>query len=140
MKPATAFSSQRARPHADHTPGENDTTPTGSASLAWASHGLCASSLARGLPWTTDTHLLPTVLIDVMADTCAACPVQAACADYAATQAVMGGFWAGSDRNARGPGGTEPDASGWGRRQGLLFTINHVEDADGRCGSPGLVA
>lgn len=54
------------------------------------------------LPWTTDTDDLdrrgPAVLAEVMADTCATCPVRADCAAYADANDICGGFWAGSDR------------------------------------------
>ncbi len=63
----------------------------------WAARGSCATT-ATGYPWTTDTWLVPPVLVDLMADTCAACPVLTQCDTYAEAEAVTGGFWAGRDR------------------------------------------
>lgn len=52
------------------------------------------------LPWTTDTHHRtgPALLGQIMADTCAACPVRTDCAAYVEANDICGGFWAGADR------------------------------------------
>lgn len=65
----------------------------------WMSNGACATPEHRGLPWTTDTDALPDVVIDMMREVCATCPVRLACAGYAMSQAVTGGWWAGTDRD-----------------------------------------
>jgi len=62
----------------------------------WMASGSCVTT-APGLPWTTDIDDLPTVVVDVMRATCAACPVRALCDLYA--EDVEGGFWAGRDRD-----------------------------------------
>lgn len=66
---------------------------------AWMADGACTTPEARGLPWTSDSHTVPDVVVDMMRDTCATCPVRLACAGYAMADAVTGGFWAGSDRD-----------------------------------------
>ena len=63
---------------------------------AWMEHAACATREARGLPWTTDAIETPTVLVDLMKETCDGCPVRLACAAYART--ATGGWWAGVDR------------------------------------------
>lgn len=63
---------------------------------AWMEHAACATRETRGLPWTTDTIEAPTVLVELMQETCAGCPVRLACAAYART--ATGGWWAGVDR------------------------------------------
>ncbi len=63
---------------------------------AWMEHAACATRENRGLPWTTDTIEAPTVLVELMQETCAGCPVRLACAAYART--ATGGWWAGIDR------------------------------------------
>ena len=63
---------------------------------AWMEHAACATREARGLPWTTDEIETPSVLVDLMRETCEACPVRLACAAYART--ATGGWWAGVDR------------------------------------------
>ncbi|MER7609278.1 WhiB family transcriptional regulator [Nocardioides sp. NPDC127503] len=61
-------------------------------------HAACATREARGLPWTTDEIETPTVLVDLMRETCAGCPVRLACAAYARSSKATGGWWAGVDR------------------------------------------
>lgn len=63
---------------------------------AWMDHAACATRETRGLPWTTDAIETPAVLVELMQETCAACPVRLACAAYART--ATGGWWAGVDR------------------------------------------
>jgi hypothetical protein len=66
----------------------------------WWADAACAA--LPGLPWTTDTDDLlrvPQVVVDTMLDTCAACPVRAACEQYATEAVVTGGWWAGVDRD-----------------------------------------
>jgi hypothetical protein len=63
----------------------------------WMSDAACAR--IPHLPWTTDTHRAPDVLVDIMREVCAACPVAAACAAYVDTASITGGWWAGEDRD-----------------------------------------
>lgn len=66
----------------------------------WMRHAACVGSgPGSGLPWTTDTTELPVVIGELMAATCAACPVRLACAAYADQAGITGGFWAGRDRS-----------------------------------------
>lgn len=64
----------------------------------WMRYASCAQIADAVLPWTTDTDRLPPVLVEMMRDVCDSCPVQLACAAYATTEGVTGGFWAGHDR------------------------------------------
>ena len=68
---------------------------------AWMNDAACAAKDKRGLPWTSDTGTVPTVLVDLMQETCAGCPVRAECATYANTTPTTGGWWAGLDRAAQ---------------------------------------
>lgn len=80
-----------------HAPAEG---PAGVGSgIGWMRNAACTRPGTRGLPWTTDVQLLPPVVVELMAETCALCPVQAACARYALTEEIDGGFWAGHDRS-----------------------------------------
>ncbi|GGR44671.1 hypothetical protein J2S40_004071 [Nocardioides luteus] len=63
---------------------------------AWMEHAACTTRETRGLPWTTDEIETPSVLVELMQETCASCPVRLACAAYART--ATGGWWAGVDR------------------------------------------
>jgi len=66
----------------------------------WMRQAACARH--PDLPWTTDTddlHRVPEVVVRVMLDTCAACPVRAECEAYARDTCVTGGWWAGIDRD-----------------------------------------
>ena len=67
---------------------------------AWMEHAACATREARGLPWTTDAVETPTVLVDLMRQTCDGCPVRLACESYARTSKATGGWWAGIDHAA----------------------------------------
>ena len=73
------------------------------ADTTWMGDAACASPPHRELPWLDDTHTLPSVLVEVMGDVCAGCPVLAACTGYTATAGVTGGFWAGADRDLPRP-------------------------------------
>lgn len=66
---------------------------------AWMGEAACAAPETRGLPWTSDTRETPTVLVELMRETCAGCPVRLACAAFAARGEVTGGWWAGLDRD-----------------------------------------
>lgn len=70
----------------------------GSPVPGWMRYAACAQIGDAVLPWTTDTHRLPTVLVEMMREVCDACPVRLACDAYATTEGVTGGFWAGMDR------------------------------------------
>ncbi|OIJ25228.1 WhiB family transcriptional regulator [Nocardioides luteus] len=65
---------------------------------AWMEHAACTLPETRGLPWTTDADEAPTVLVDLMRETCASCPVRLACDAYARSSKSSGGWWAGVDR------------------------------------------
>jgi hypothetical protein len=62
----------------------------------WMPHGSCVTS--PGLPWTSHTADVPTVLVEEMTATCASCPVRLACTAYVWSGHITGGFWAGADR------------------------------------------
>ena len=70
----------------------------------WMRHGSCLA--APGLPWTSDTREVPSVLTEDQADLveemttiCGSCPVRLACTAYVCNSKVTGGFWAGADRD-----------------------------------------
>lgn len=65
----------------------------------WMRNAACAAPTARGLPWTTDEPDVPTVLADLIRETCEGCPVLAKCEAYARSEDVRGGWWAGCDRS-----------------------------------------
>lgn len=67
-----------------------------SAAPAWMTRAACAR--VPGLPWTTDEHAVPYVLVDEMRAVCGSCPVRLACSSHAA-EGVTGGWWAGIDRD-----------------------------------------
>ncbi|MDR7313606.1 hypothetical protein J2S40_004664 [Nocardioides luteus] len=64
----------------------------------WMDYAACTTREKRGLPWTTDASQTPTVLVDLMQETCDACPVRLACEAYATRNRVTGGWWGGVDR------------------------------------------
>lgn len=63
--------------------------------LRWTGHAACLD--APDLPWTHDDPSPSDVA--AMAAVCRSCPVRLACAAYATTDGVTGGFWAGQDRD-----------------------------------------
>ena len=65
--------------------------------LDWMSEAACARVPA--LPWSADTGTAPDVLVELMREVCAGCPVADACAAYVETAKVTGGWWAGEDRD-----------------------------------------
>ncbi len=75
-------------------------TPPGAAD-GWMRRAACATPGARDLPWTTDTHHLPTSELDALAAVCCTCPVRTACETHVRTARVRGGYWAGADRDPR---------------------------------------
>lgn len=65
--------------------------------VAWMTSAACAEQ--PGLPWTKDTALVPSVLVELMHETCRSCPVRRSCAAHVKAARVEGGFWAGRDRD-----------------------------------------
>lgn len=61
----------------------------------WMVHAACTE--LPGLPWTENRA--PRLLVDLMAETCATCPVQEVCATFVHETRVMAGWWAGSFRS-----------------------------------------
>lgn len=84
----------------------------------WNGQAACASLEARGLPWTHDTDRVPSALVNLMAATCATCPVLLSCSEYVTTHGVTGGFWAGKDR--------DPEC---GAGQDVLFSVDTLAGA-----------
>lgn len=70
---------------------------TTDSELGWMSEAACIR--VPGLPWTADTSTAPEVLVDLMREVCAACPILDACGSYATAGHVTGGWWAGQDRD-----------------------------------------
>lgn len=67
--------------------------------LRWSEHADCLD--APDLPWLADHP--SSVDVSAMAAVCASCPVRLACAAYATTVDVTGGFWAGHHRDPATP-------------------------------------
>lgn len=65
--------------------------------LDWMSDAACAR--LPDLPWLADTGTAPDVLVDIMREVCATCPVSADCSAYVDTARITGGWWAGEDRD-----------------------------------------
>jgi len=70
-----------------------------SGDRGWMRHGSCLAT--PGLPWTSDTREVPSVLVEEMTAICGSCPVRLACTAYVCDRNVTGGFWAGADRDPR---------------------------------------
>jgi hypothetical protein len=70
-------------------------------SRSWIDDAACATRPALG--WITDASLLPTVVVEEMAAVCAGCRVRVECETYVAGAGVVGGFWAGADRDVIKP-------------------------------------
>lgn len=68
------------------------------ASTAWMVDAACVRHSA--LPWVEDLRMVPRVLIDIMREVCAECPVRTACANYAVQASITAGWWAGTNLNA----------------------------------------
>lgn len=64
--------------------------------MGWMRDATCARV---DLPWTADSTRVPPVLVMLMQEACAQCPVLEQCTDYVAVQRISGGWWAGKDRN-----------------------------------------
>lgn len=69
----------------------------------WMTDAACTR--LPGLPWTENR--VPRLLVDLMAETCAACPVQEVCEDFVHETRVVAGWWAGSFRSEC----TDPDTA-----------------------------
>lgn len=69
-----------------------------SADTAWMADAACVRHSA--LPWVEDLRKVPRVLIEIMREVCADCPVREACARYAVDVGITAGWWAGTNLNA----------------------------------------
>lgn len=67
---------------------------------AWMRDATCARV---DLPWTADSSRVNPVLVLLMQEACAQCPVLEQCGDYVAAHQISGGWWAGKDRNSTSP-------------------------------------
>lgn len=67
-------------------------------STAWMVDAACVRHSA--LPWVEDLRAVPRVLIGIMREVCAECPVRGACATYAVEARITAGWWAGTNLNA----------------------------------------
>ena len=67
------------------------------------------ASCARfwGMPWT-ETGRVPALMAELMAETCAACPVLEVCERFVQDAEITAGWWAGSSRNDRELGDYSP--------------------------------
>ncbi len=65
--------------------------------LDWMRDGACVDRL--DLPWLVDSARIPRWQLLALRATCAGCLVLSECAAHVATTGVVGGFWAGADRD-----------------------------------------
>ncbi len=72
--------------------GEEKLVDTG-----WMVDAACIGHAA--LPWTENPTRVPGVLVDLMADVCASCPVRRECAAYVVDARITAGWWAGRSVN-----------------------------------------
>lgn len=63
----------------------------------WMADAACVHM--PGLPWIENPRRVPDVLLDLMAEACAACPVRTACEIFADQAHITAGFWAGESRH-----------------------------------------
>ena len=68
------------------------------ADTTWMADAACVRHSA--LPWVEDLRKVPRVLIGIMCEVCAECPVRDACAAYAVEVGITAGWWAGTNLNA----------------------------------------
>lgn len=59
----------------------------------WMSDAACRS--VPGLPWTEHAGRIPKVLLRMMSETCARCPVKRRCESFINEAEITAGFWAG---------------------------------------------
>jgi len=69
----------------------------------WMRDAACAT--APGLPWTENPKRVPTVLLELMAETCRTCPALDRCEGFVQEARVTAGWWAGASQNHRNPWG-----------------------------------
>jgi hypothetical protein len=62
----------------------------------WMADAACAD--VPGLPWIDSPRRVPTVLVELMAEICATCPVLERCAVFVDEAAITAGYWAGTSR------------------------------------------
>lgn len=63
----------------------------------WMAPGACVGHSA--LPWTENLSHVPEILIDIMRNLCAGCPVRDQCAAFAVEAEITAGWWAGRSLN-----------------------------------------
>lgn len=60
----------------------------------WMADAACTR--VPGLPWVENRQQVPRLIVDLMRETCAACPVLADCADFVIDAEITAGWWAGA--------------------------------------------
>ena len=73
----------------------------------WMADAACARFW--GMPWT-ESGRIPALMVELMAETCAACPVRDACEWFVQDAEITAGWWAGASRNDRHLGDYAPSA------------------------------
>jgi hypothetical protein len=61
---------------------------------AWMADAACTRM--PGLPWIENRQQVPRVIVDLMREICAGCPVLAECADFVVDAEITAGWWAGA--------------------------------------------
>lgn len=93
----------------DHNEPDNRRDNGRDGEQAWMRKATCARV---DLPWTTDSTRVPPVLVRLMEEACARCPVLRERGEYVAAYRVTGGWSAGQDRD---PKNSANSTSGEGR-------------------------
>lgn len=88
-------------------------------SRSWMNQAACADR--TDLPWIVDEHLTASADAESMRSVCGVCPVFFQCSTYVTGVPVVGGFWAGADRDVM-----EPDPVVW-----VQDALPGLEDACG---------
>jgi len=63
----------------------------------WMADAACAQ--IPGLPWIESPRRVPDLVVALMGEVCAGCPVLDRCAAFVEEAHVTAGFWAGRSRN-----------------------------------------
>lgn len=83
-------------------------TVTARVDAQWQAGAACRDRL--DLPWTTDAADVTAWDADAIRSVCSSCPVRVACEAAVFALGVVGGWWAGTDRD---PDAQEPAPPSW---------------------------
>lgn len=69
---------------------------------SWMADGACTAM--PGLPWIDCPSRVPPFVADLMAETCAHCPVLGRCAAFVEEAGITAGYWAGESQDRKSEG------------------------------------